>query len=79
MNFYIYVLICIAIIALAMWAQHQKEKNDPYRLDDMFRQSGSCDSANHEYCGYPGPLYFSLNGICECRCHDKTSHSDLLP
>lgn len=62
-----------ALLILWMVYEDRRQQRDPLRpqMDalGMGTISASCDYSNHEECGYPGRLFFSRTGRCQCPCH----------
>lgn len=68
------ILIVLAFVLLVLFLiyEDRRQQKDPLRpiLNNLAgRVSASCDYSNHYQCGYPGPLFFSKGGRCECPCH----------
>lgn len=67
-------IMIIAFAGLVLWmiAEDRRQQNDPLRpeMDALGGAvSASCDYSNHSDCGYPGRLFMSRSGCCECPCH----------
>jgi len=71
-------ILIVGLLGLVVWAwlNARRQQADPLRpaLNELAgRVSASCDYSDHDRCGYPGPLFFSRNGRCECPCHEAGS------